>query len=838
MGRVLRYALMICCTWILCIQFSNAQILSIKPHKPIICYQSNIESPERVPPPQAFQKWKQSRSGKSKTASFEVEYVNFPTDNQAKNAFQFAVDIWETQLNSPVTIKVSAQWASLDAGVLGQAIWGSAHANFVGAQHNDTFYPVALAEKMAGTELNPSTDPDIVATFNSKTNWYLGTDGNTPAGKMDLVTVVLHEIAHGLGFTDTYDGEGSQGSVGLESEGVNVPFVYDLFVESSTGQKLFSQFNSPSVSLKNQLVSNQLFYNSPLMTASGGTRPKIFAPSTFDGGSSIAHLDEATFITPGDANKLMTPQIAAAESIHDPGSILLNIFSDLGWVYTRIEHTALKDTERQDGVPYIVKTKIISDNGYDPDKIVLHYTSNNVNFTDVIMAPTGVPDEFQASLPGVTISHTYGYFISATDALNRTFTNPGKTQTQNAPAEQGLIIFNIGDDTQDPEIIHTPVEYLFDDEISLLLTAEVTDNIGVATVRAEYSIKAGGLQTIAMEQVGSSDEYKATIILPDLVIGDIVEYRIIANDNSSNTNQGRAPSTGFHSVFVTGIMPVVDSYVNNFDAFTTHFIGNGFSVTTPEVFKNGAIHSSHPYDDGTGPNDESNYIYQLQVPVRINSDNPIIEFDEIVLVEPGEDGSIFGDEDFYDYVIVEGSVDGGVTWNSFENGYDSRFNTSWLARFNSNIINSNSLASGDSTLFIEHTIDMLETGNFAPEDEVLIRFRLFADQAAHGWGWAIDNLSIQGSVTAVEPKNAGINLKVYPNPATDKIVIEMVNPKIANIKIVNLQGQILFDETVESDENFFLKEIDLDTYPDGLYLIKADYGKNSTTKKFLKLKGF
>jgi hypothetical protein len=834
MGKIMRFCLF-ACYWFLCIELSHAQMLSIKPEKPIICYQGKKDNPDRIRAPAAFQKWKESRSARLKTANFEIEYINFPADNQAKNAFQFAVDLWETQLSSPVTIKLRAQWASLDAGVLGQAIWGSAHANFDGAQHNDTFYPVALAEKMAGQELNPSTDPDVVATFSSNANWYLGTDGNTPAGKMDLVTVVLHEIAHGLGFTDTYDGEESAGSVGLESGGVRVPFVYDLFVENATGQKLFSQFLSPSVSLKNQLVSNQLFFNSPLMTSSIGARPKIFAPSPYDGGSSIAHLDEATFITPGDANKLMTPQIGAAESIHSLGSILLNIFSDLGWVFTRIEHAPLKDTERKDGNPYVMKAKITSDNGYDQGEVVLHYTIDNINFTEVDMTPTGEPDEFQAALPGVTTDWAYGYFISVSDVLNRTFTYPGITQAQNKPAEQGLITFNIGDDIQEPEIVHTPVEYIFDDENSLFLSAEVTDNLGVATVVAEYSIKGGALQTISMQKTVSSDEYTATISLPTLVIGDNIEYSIIAKDNSSNANQKQTPATGFHTVFVTGIMPAQDSYVNNFDAPTNDFIGNSFSITTPAGFQNGAIHSSHPYDDGSGPNDESNYIYQLQIPVRINNNNPVIQFDQIVLVEPGEDGSVFGDQDFYDYVIVEGSVDEGVTWKPFEDGLDSRFNTVWLTRFNSNVTTSNSNAVGDPTLFREHTIDMLDAGNFAPGDEVLIRFRLFADQASHGWGWAIDNLSVQGGVTGLE-QHLAKDLNVYPNPATTDIFIEIAGLKNEplNIKIMNLQGQIVFNEMFENDEHILPKEIDIRSLPDGLFMIKTQYGSKTFSRKFVK----
>lgn len=809
------------------------QMLSIKPAKPVVCYQSSEAGHDQIPPPERFQRWAQGRSSKLKTANFEVEYINFPADNLAKNAFQFAVDIWETQISSPVTIRVRAQWASLDPGVLGQAIWGSAHANFEGAQHSNTFYPVALAEKIAGRELNPSDAPDVVATFSSTANWYLGTDGNTPAGKTDLVTVVLHEIAHGLGFTDTYDVESTQGSVGLESGDFQIPFVYDLFIENNAGQNLFTQFSSPSSALRSQLISNQLFFNSPLL-AVNGDRPKIYAPSPFDGGSSIAHLDEATFTGEGDANKLMTPQISPGESIHDPGDIVLNIFSDIGWVSTRIEHTPLKDTERKDGQPYIVKAKILSDNGYNEDEVVLHYTTDNINFTEVTMTPTGVANEFEGALPGVTTNWGYGYFISVIDVSDRMFTNPGKIQEQNQQSEQGLIVFNIRTDTNAPTITHTPIEYIFDSDNSLTITAEVTDNISVSKARVQYSIQGGNTQESELINLPSSDTYTTTINLPNLNIGDEILYKIIATDNSNNANQSQSPATGFHKIFVTGIKPVQNSYVNNFDLPSTDFIGNSFSITTPAGFSNGAIHSVHPYENGSGPNDESNYIYQLQVPIKINDENPVIKFDEIVLVEPGENGSVFGDPDFYDYVIVEGSKDLGVTWLPFLNGYDSRAVSSWRSHYNSNISDDNSLATGTPLHFRERTIDMLTSEHFEEGDEVLIRFRLFADQAARGWGWAIDNLSIQEPVTGIE-QALDKNLKVYPNPANEKIFVEINVPENeTTFRIINLQGKEVYRENVTTIENTQRREINISNYPTGLYLIKMQFSDYSVTKKFLK----
>jgi len=355
----------------------------------------------------------------------------------------------------------------------------------------------------------------------------------------------------------------------------------------------------------------------------------------------------------------------------------------------------------------------------------------------------------------------------------------------------------------------------------------------VNEVWVEYKIKEAATQTLQMQKAPTPENtYSVAIDLPaGLVIGDLIGYRIVANDISSNANVGASPDNGLYTVFVTGIMPAQDMYVNDFNALSTDFIGNSFSITTPSGFDNGAIHSKHPYDDGSGPNDESNYIFRLQIPIRINADNAFIRFDEIVLVEPGEDGSVFGDTDFYDYVIVEGSKDSGTTWVPFADGYDSRSVPAWLTQYNSTISNNNSQAVGTPSLFRERTISMLGGGDFSDGDEVLIRFRLFADQAAHGWGWAIDNLFIQSPVTAIEHTTNSI-FNVYPNPARKNLLVETVlSAPSVRIQILNLQGQVVFNGVSESQ----VSEIDISSYPQGLYLVKAECGGRTLIRKFLKV---
>ena len=104
-------------------------------------------------------------------------------------------------------------------------------------------------------------------------------------------------------------------------------------------------------------------------------------------------------------------------------------------------------------------------------------------------------------------------------------------------------------------------------------------------------------------------------------------------------------------------------YVNNFNSPSSDFDGNGFTITTPTGFSSGAIHSPHPY------NDQTNYIYQLLIPIIVASSNATLSYDDIAIVEPGDPGSVFGDSNFWDYVIVEGTKD-GINWMPLLDGYD------------------------------------------------------------------------------------------------------------------------------------------------------------------------
>jgi hypothetical protein len=270
---------------------------------------------------------------KAQSANIEVTYIDFTAEAQA--AFQAAVDIWSTLMSSPVTIRVEATWSSdLDEETLGRAGSNFVWANFSGAPELFVFYTDALADSLSGEDQNPG-EPDIMAEFNSEfSDWYFGIDGNTPSGTIDFVTVVLHELCHGLGFSAsaTVDDEG-QGSWGYDTEVGVLAEVFDTFMEDGAGTAILdeSAFPNPSADLAEVLQSGDLFWNGPRAVAVAGGRPRMFAPSTWAEGSSYSHLNESTYPA-GHPDSLMTPSIGRAEAIHDPGQIALAMLEDTGWV--------------------------------------------------------------------------------------------------------------------------------------------------------------------------------------------------------------------------------------------------------------------------------------------------------------------------------------------------------------------------------------------------------------------------------------------------------------------------------------------------------------------------
>ena len=219
-------------------------------------------------------------------------------------AFQHAADIWGATLTSNVTIRVGASFVPLSCTAT-SAVLGSAGANeifydFPGAPKAATWYPSALASKLAGADQATPGFPHIVARFNSRLGlfpdclpgdgFYLGLD-NQAGAQIDLVTVLLHEMAHGLGFQTFTDAE-----TGELAEGI--PSIWDYYLVDNRNNKAWVEMVDAERAATS-VSGNGLSWNGPIVTAAV---PAALAPTSVMRISGPAAGNAAGNVDVGDAS--------------------------------------------------------------------------------------------------------------------------------------------------------------------------------------------------------------------------------------------------------------------------------------------------------------------------------------------------------------------------------------------------------------------------------------------------------------------------------------------------------------------------------------------------------
>jgi len=172
---------------------------------------------------------------------------------QARIVFEYAAHMWGAVLQSDGPIDIDARFSALqcnDAGIVlgstGTNGYGRFQAGDVppGAKP-DLWYPGSLLNALTGEDTSPGTS-EMTMSFNGALGtaaclpdggWYFGLDGNTPAGKNNLLNVMLHEMGHGLGFA----GRTSLGT-GSMSGGYND--IYSSFVYDNSNHKAWGELTN------------------------------------------------------------------------------------------------------------------------------------------------------------------------------------------------------------------------------------------------------------------------------------------------------------------------------------------------------------------------------------------------------------------------------------------------------------------------------------------------------------------------------------------------------------------------------------------------------------------
>jgi hypothetical protein len=260
---------------------------------------------------------------------------------QRINVFQQAADILESYLDIKVDVGVEAKFDALDCNS-SSAVLGSAGAlyidrDFIGALNPSTWYHAALVNNLSTTDRFAGNE--IHATFNSsidnnngclnEISWYYGFDdpalaGGSYSNDSSLLSVVIHEILHGLGVSSFVSSSGTLHLGYMDAYSNNL-------LDQSTN-KAWSAMNDSerltSMTNTNNLVwtGSNVNTSTPALALTDGVnsgKVEMYAPSPFEQGSSVSHFSKDA--TP---NEIMEPSYT--EFLTTPG-MATQLLQDMGW---------------------------------------------------------------------------------------------------------------------------------------------------------------------------------------------------------------------------------------------------------------------------------------------------------------------------------------------------------------------------------------------------------------------------------------------------------------------------------------------------------------------------
>lgn len=270
---------------------------------------------------------------------------------------QRAAELWSQQIGGNTTVRVRARFGtplpcSGSGAVLGQAGPKEIIRNSTGLPPN-TFYPVALAEAITGGNLqaNPG-DEEIVMELNPSIDagclsgtvgfsYAISTADSDGSNRIRLLPVVMHELAHGLGFLSlacTQSGGCNFGTAGTAPLGgfpLNTPDIWANFQRAGTSGALWRDLTNTQRA--SSMTSDQLIWDGPKV---GVSRPgflpnnasglidgciKLHAPSSLQPGSSISHWSNQ--VSP---DLLMEPALTASIG-RQQIDLTPALLEDIGW---------------------------------------------------------------------------------------------------------------------------------------------------------------------------------------------------------------------------------------------------------------------------------------------------------------------------------------------------------------------------------------------------------------------------------------------------------------------------------------------------------------------------
>lgn len=197
---------------------------------------------------------------------------------------------------------------------------------------NGTWHTNAMAKAITGMDHNARESGrqyyDIDMKFNTRHNYYYGTDGKPERWQVDFVTVCLHEAFHGLFMGGTsVELRRSATRVLLGRIRNPVPIRYNQFLACETpyGDCAIASYSTTSNKNGSERNFARCVTGNALWFRTAKERiARIQAPNNFWQGASLWHFDESTYTT---NNSLLTPFILKGEVKHKLDPLLRPIMN-------------------------------------------------------------------------------------------------------------------------------------------------------------------------------------------------------------------------------------------------------------------------------------------------------------------------------------------------------------------------------------------------------------------------------------------------------------------------------------------------------------------------------
>lgn len=218
-------------------------------------------------------------------------------------------------VDSPVSLDIQFDRSQTDgSGFLASA--GTFFSSAPGFTGGFAFDHIATQQDPSGSL------PDIFAQFDFGWNWNASPD--PPANnEIDLMSVLLHEFTHGLGFLSLAESDGSSSI----ARGVYTHFDNLLFDGNSRELFILQGTRAVYRGDSNTLTGGDggVFFVGPATTAVFGADPPIYTPSAFSDGSSVSHWDY-----PAGA-PVMLPAIGFGDTRREYLDFEIAALNDLGY---------------------------------------------------------------------------------------------------------------------------------------------------------------------------------------------------------------------------------------------------------------------------------------------------------------------------------------------------------------------------------------------------------------------------------------------------------------------------------------------------------------------------